>query len=44
MKKRIIVLMLVMLIFSIFPFNVLADTTDRPDASRPDDGDEPFKL
>lgn len=44
MKKRIIVLMLVMLIFSIFPFNVLADTTDRPDASRPDDGDEPFIL
>lgn len=44
MKKRIFLIMLVMCITSIFSFGALAETTDRPEANVPDDGDEPFTL
>ncbi|MDI9483289.1 MAG: S-layer homology domain-containing protein [Bacillota bacterium] len=44
MKKRIFLIMLVMCIISIFSFGAQAETTDRPEANVPDDGDEPFTL
>jgi hypothetical protein len=44
MKKRILIIMLVMCIISIFPFSVQAGTADRPEARIPDNGDEPFTL
>lgn len=44
MKKRIFLIMLVMCITSIFSFGAQAETTDRPEANVPDDGDEPFTL
>jgi len=44
MQKRILAIILVMCIISIFPFNVLAETTDRPEERTPENGDKPFTL
>ena len=44
MKKRILLIILVICVISIFPFNALAETTDNPNSIKPEDGDEPFTL
>lgn len=44
MKKRILIMMLVLCLISVLPFNVLAETTDRPEERTPETGDAPFAL
>lgn len=44
MKKRILLIILVICVISIFPLNALAETTDNPNSIKPEDGDEPFTL